>query len=119
LTSLRAATTSTRYKMRCGTRAGVILCRCMRPSCCLRCLLAQEFLVEDAAGTGRITDKATGRCLTIKVCTAAWPSTSCTNACTHGDGDVVVLEDCDLADTCHWHPVLSRMTVHDCRVLPQ
>ena len=65
---------------------------------------AMSFEVEDPKGTGIIRDAETGRCLTVKVCTQAYTDPggpqSCTNACTHGNGDVVVLEDCGKKDTC-------------------
>ena len=63
------------------------------------CSSEAEFKLTNKDGIGQIKDKDTGRCLTVKKCTAAWPSTACTNACTHGNGDVVVLEDCSLDDT--------------------
>ncbi len=63
------------------------------------CASGAEFKLTDKSGVGQIVDKETGRCLTVKKCSAPWPSTACTNACVHGNGDVVVLEDCDLEDT--------------------
>ena len=84
---------------------------------------AMSFEVEDPKGTGIIRDAETGRCLTVKVCTQAYTDPggpqSCTNACTHGNGDVVVLEDCGKKDTCDgatssWQ-VRSRYTHPDHR----
>lgn len=63
------------------------------------CASGAEFKLTNKDGVGQIVDGETGRCLTVKKCTAAWPSTACTNACEHGNGDVVVLEDCSLDDT--------------------
>ena len=63
------------------------------------CASGAEFKLTNKDGIGQIVDGETGRCLTVKKCTTAWPSTACTNACEHGNGDVVVLEDCSLDDT--------------------
>jgi hypothetical protein len=62
------------------------------------------FIVDNLSGSGTIRDKATDRCLTVKVCTKAYKDVggaqSCGTACTCGNGDAVVLEDCGKADTC-------------------
>jgi hypothetical protein len=67
----------------------------------------QRWKVQNIGGTGKIIDVDSGRCLTAKICSAPWPggATTCKNACSMKDGDddgteVVVLEDCDLKDTC-------------------